>query len=184
MIINGIDVGDKELSVADKEAVEKLLRELADVQVRASFYYSDFVKGQRDLGPETITSGEVEDINDVSNEFNRISDSLAKRLNNNSIRKTIKKLEESNIDSPALVPLYLDQLMREMSEISEKTKAIINAQQIRSQLMQKIEKERDERKKHEQMLEEAKKEELKNIQKIEETHNQESENQESYSKQK
>lgn len=169
MIINGIDIGDdEELSLEDKEAVEKLLSELADVQVRASFYYSDFAKGQRELSPETITHEEVEDINDISNEFNRISDELASKLNNNSIRKTIKKLEESNIDSPALVPLYLNQLMREMNGLSEKSKAIIDAKEIRKQLLQKIEKNQEKenaRKKQEKILEEeAKKEEAIKLQ--------------------
>lgn len=138
---------DEKISEEERKEVEKLLYELSNLQVRASVLASKNAKCENleqlvQIAGEDITV--VGEMNNIMVAFSETTQKLSKLLNNPAIEKTMNKISQSNIYNREMVGPYLDQLVKEMKSVAEKTKSIIDSEKIKRQIKQEQEKQEKE----------------------------------------
>ena len=124
----------------ERKSIEKLLSKLAEVQIKARYLWSHKQKGL-ELDEQTEI---VEDIAELSGSFNTIAEKLAKKTGSTSILKTVSKLSQCN-ENTNLAEGYLNQIARELRDVSKKIGAILNFDKITAQSRAMLKKKEDEK---------------------------------------
>lgn len=136
---------EEKYSDEEKKDIEKILYDLNNLQIRASILASKNLK-DKDLDQVEIDfetdefMSPAEQVDEISNEFSTITEKLSTKLKNKSVEKTLNKIKQCNVYNQEMVSYYLEQLIKDMKGVSEKTKSIINVEGLQNQLKQEQEK--------------------------------------------
>ena len=129
----------------EQKKIEKILKELANLQVKACVLSSQNMKQKFQTEPEFEEVEDLaEEVEQIGTEFTAITRKLAKKLNSPAIEKTLNKLELTSFYNPGLATFYLTQLISEMKGVAEKANTILNAEKIEAQYKAGIEQKRIE----------------------------------------
>lgn len=152
---------EERFSEEERKEIEKLLYEISNLQVRASVLSSKNAKCEGldqliQIGGEEVTL--LGELNNINVAFSETTLKLSKLLNSPAIEKTMNKISQSNVYNKEMVGPYLDQLVKEMKSVAEKTKSIIDSENIKRQIKQEQEKQ--------ERQEEQRREAKKNLQTV------------------
>lgn len=122
----------------EQKKIEKILKELANLQVKACVLSSQNIKCQEMREPAEVQSM-AEETEQIGAEFTEITRKLAKKLGSPAIEKTLSKLETTSFNNPGLAQFYLAQLIHEMKGVAEKAKETLNIGKIEAQYKTQLE---------------------------------------------
>ena len=128
----------------EEKKIEKILKDLANLQVRACVLSSQNAKKQGEkVGLiSSPAEGTVEEIEEIASEFADITRKLIKKVNSPAIEKTLNKLELSSCYNPGLATFYLTQLIHEMKGVADKAQTILSTEKFEAQYKSGLEQKR------------------------------------------
>ena len=124
-----------------QKKIEKILKDLANLQVRACVLSSQTLK-QPQLQTDTFAEAEEDvavQVEQIGAEFTEVTRKLVKKLQSPAIEKTLSKLESASFYNPGLAQFYLTQLIHEMKSVAEHTKSALNINKIEAQYKKQLE---------------------------------------------